>query len=163
MRLSLSKNEIGIADSPPIVTSHGNYFRCFRFCHDNCDLTETTVRNDCRKRLSSTLDYHGRSAIISDGIDDTLFQKGKSAILASSTFVSRETNPSRFNQSFFLPIISSFFSRIKKSTIINSLRVISLRSFVLRPRSFDRRENVNVTRLNLNFPRVGARSCKSVI
>lgn len=34
-------------DSPPIVTSHGNYFRCFRFCHDNCDLTETTVRNDC--------------------------------------------------------------------------------------------------------------------
>lgn len=135
MRLSLSKNEIGIADSPPIVTSHGNYFRCFRFCHDNCDLTETTVRNDCRKRLSSTLDYHGRSAIISDGIDDTLFQKGKSAILASSTFVSRETNPSRFNQSFFLPIISSFFSPFSNQKINDNQFSACYLSPILRPSS----------------------------
>lgn len=39
------QNEIGIGI--PLLLLHGNYFRCFRFCHDNCDLTETTVRNDC--------------------------------------------------------------------------------------------------------------------
>ena len=49
------QNEIEIEGIPPlrpIVPSHGNYFRCFRFSRRGCDLTETaSPEHDFHPRL----------------------------------------------------------------------------------------------------------------
>lgn len=114
------QNEIEIGDSPPIVTSHGNYFRCFRFCHDNCDLTE--------RRLLETMlhDFHPLSitdaTIISDGIRITrppppVFRErkiGDHSFPPLFRFVSFSRRNRRFlqfnpNSCSFPPIIFFFF------------------------------------------------------